>query len=96
MIIRVFQVTINSELRNDFERDFKSISVHTIENCKGLVSCDIAGPSKWNPDDYLMISKWKDESSLIEFVGENWNKAVIPDDMKKYAKCFTVSHYNEL
>lgn len=34
MIIRVFQVTINSKYRSDFERDFKSISIETVKITK--------------------------------------------------------------
>lgn len=96
MIIRIFQVTINQDLREDFERDFNLISAKTVKSYKGLISCDIGGPTKWNPNDYTMITVWENESSLKVFAGENWNEAIIPDEMKKYAKSFSVSHYNDL
>lgn len=96
MIIRIFQVTIYPEYRSEFERNFKSISVETVKNHKGLISCTLGGPTKWNPDDYLMITSWEDESSLELFAGEHWNQAVIPDEMRKYAKAFDVVHYRDI
>ncbi len=36
MVIRIFQVTINPEYRNELERDFKSISIETVKNHKGV------------------------------------------------------------
>jgi len=93
VIIRIFQVTINSEYREDFERDFRTISVDTVQNHKGLISCHIAGPTQWNPDDYIMVTYWEDEESLVAFAGENWNQAVIPPEMERYPRSFSVAHY---
>ena len=96
MIIRIFQVTINPEYRDDFERDFKSISIETVKNHNGLISCNIGGPTKWNPDDYTMVTIWESEASLEEFAGLNWNQAIIPLEMKKYPKSFSVAHYENI
>lgn len=93
MIIRVFQVTIDPKYREEFERDFQTISVETVQGHKGLISCHIAGPTKWNPDDYVMVTFWEDEASLAAFAGENWNEAVIPPEMAKYPRSFAVAHY---
>ena len=96
MIIRIFQITINPEYRNDFERDFKSISIETVEKHYGLISCHIGGPTKWNPDDYTMVTIWENEASLEEFAGKNWNQAIIPAEMQKYPKTFKVAHYENI
>ena len=68
---------------------------NTVQNHKGLISCQVGGPTKWNPDDYVMITCWEDEASLAAFAGENWNQAVIPKEMQKYPKAFSVAHYND-
>ena len=86
MIIRIFQVSIRPEYRDEFERDFNTISVDAAKNHKGLISCHIGGPTKWNPDDYVMITYWEDEDSLLAFAGKNWNQAIIPTEMQKYPK----------
>jgi hypothetical protein len=38
-------------------------------------SGSIGGPTKWNPDDYTMVTIWESESSLEKFAGKNWNQA---------------------
>jgi heme-degrading monooxygenase HmoA len=54
---------------------------------------DIGKPTKWNPDQYVVISKWEDEAALVDFVGEPWNQAHIPEAMEKFVKQCWVHHY---
>jgi heme oxygenase (mycobilin-producing) len=93
MIIRIFRVEIFEEFRKEFERDFISESVEAVKHAKGFISFEIGFPTKWHPHEYTMISKWEDEKSLIDFAGENWNTAVIPENMKRYAKAHHVHHF---
>jgi len=96
MIIRIFKVSINPECREDFERDFKSISVETVRNYSGLISCKIGGPTKWNPNDYSMVTLWENEASLEKFAGENWNQAIIPEEMQMYPTSYSVEHFENM
>ena len=41
MIIRIFQVSIHPEYRDEFERDFNTISIDTVQNHKGLLSLTV-------------------------------------------------------
>jgi len=94
MIIRIFRTTIHPELRQDFERDFNSISVDAVKDKQGFVSCHIGTPTKWNPDEYSMITVWEDEKALTAFAGRDWHKAVIPPGMERYPVSFTVEHFH--
>ena len=40
-----------------------------------------------------MISTWENEEALEAFAGERWCDAVIPTDMERYARTWSVSHY---
>lgn len=93
MIVRIFEVTIEPSLRIEFERDFATISVEAVERAEGALSCVIGRPTKWNPDDYAMISTWRDEQALVAFAGADWNRAVIPPGMERYARKYRVDHY---
>lgn len=93
MIVRIFQVTIRPELRNEFEKDFETISVEAVKHQKGFIKCEIGHPTKWNPNEYSMITYWKDEPSLVAFAGEKWNMAVIPHEMENYPIAYNVVHY---
>ena len=93
MITRIFRVVIRPELREEFEANFAEISVRAVKNCPGHISVSTGKPTKWTPDEYVMISEWEDESALIDFAGKSWNKAVIPSGMEKYLVECWVNHY---
>jgi len=93
MITRIFRVRIDPSLRDEFEQKFSSVSIETVQKQKGFISVEIGKPTKWAPDEYVMISRWSDEEALRMFVGEKWNYAHIPEGMDKYVKECWVHHY---
>ena len=95
MIIRVFRVSINPELREEFESKFSTVSIQAVQNATGFISVSIGKPTKWAPDEYVMVSKWQNESSLKKFAGENWNQAHIPRGMEQFISECWLHHYNE-
>jgi heme oxygenase (mycobilin-producing) len=92
-ITRIFRVQIVADLRQEFEEKFSSVSVHTVNEAPGSISTSIFKPTKWNPDEYVMISHWENEASLKAFAGEEWNHAVIPPGMEKFVVECWVHHY---
>mgnify|MGYP001334276499 CR=1 FL=1 len=95
MIIRVFRVRIHPRHRDAFEAKFRTQSVQVVESQEGFDSVTIAKPTRWAPDEYLMVSKWQSEAALEAFVGPHWNQAHIPPDMATFvAECW-VHHYAE-
>lgn len=96
MIIRIFKAVIPIELHEEFELKFKEISVPVVENYSGLISLEIAKPTKWNPKEFVMISSWNKEDDLIKFAGQNWNEAHIPKGMEKYIESCSVDHFQQI
>jgi heme-degrading monooxygenase HmoA len=94
MIIRIFRITIDPEMRGDFERDFASISVDAVKSNQGLISYHIGRPTRWNPDEYAMITVWESERDLAAFAGAEWHKAVIPAAMTRYPRSYAVEHFD--
>jgi len=92
-ITRIFKVTINSDFRAEFEKRFNSLSKNAIDRKSGCIQVTVLGPTKWAPDDYAMISEWKNEAALVDFAGDDWNSSVIPAIMEKYALRHTVCHF---
>ena len=93
MITRIFRVVIYPEPREEFEARFTAISLKAVEDCAGNISVSIGKPTRWSPDEYVMISEWKDEAALINFAGASWNEAVIPPGMEKFLAESWVHHY---
>jgi len=50
-------------------------------------------PTRWTPNTYSMISRWRDEDALVAFAGPEWNTPVIPAGMEAYGKNLSVEHY---
>lgn len=96
VITRIFRVQIKPELRALFEKDFHDISIPLIKSHGGLVSVSIGKPTKWSPDEYVMISHWNKIADLENFVGQNWNQPVIPAGMEKYVVQCWVHHFEDL
>lgn len=93
MIIRIFTAEVPQSLHAEFETKFKAISVPLVKNQKGLLGLEIAKPTEWNPNSFLMISKWASEEDIIAFAGEKWNEAHIPTGMEKYIEQCSVQHF---
>jgi len=93
MIKRIFTVVIVPDQREEFEKDFQTISLEMVNGSHGVVSVEIGYPTVWNSNEYLMESVWKDQKSLELFAGSNWNEAIIPLEMAKYAKSYSVKHF---
>lgn len=96
MITRLFRATVPQELHSEFAEKFRAISVPMVQSYSGLVSIEIAGPTQWNPNEFVMISRWESEADLIKFAGERWNEAHIPVGMEKYIAECSVSHYKAI
>ena len=96
MLIRVFTAEVPSELHKEFQEKFKTISAPLVKNQKGLLGLEIAKPTQWNPDTFLMISKWESEGDIIQFAGAQWNQAHIPSGMEKYIESCTVQHFEQI
>jgi quinol monooxygenase YgiN len=93
-VARVFRVQIEPKLRSEFEPLFRTLSVEAVSSAKGCYDVEVGFPTKWAPDEYVMITKWKSEEDLVDFVGLNWNEAHIPEDMEKFALKCELHHFD--
>lgn len=93
VITRIFRVKVPTALHVEFEAMFLSVSVPYVQTAQGIVSVALGRPTKWAPDEYVMISVWANEDALRSFAGENWNLAVIPGGMEKYVSECWIHHY---
>jgi heme oxygenase (mycobilin-producing) len=93
VITRVFRVRVPVALHAEFESKFLSVSVPYVLAAQGIISVSVGRPTRWVPDEYVMISDWANEDALRSFAGESWNLAVIPPGMEKYVSECWVHHY---
>ena len=93
MIVRIFKVRIDPNLRKEFEQKFQEISIPYVQAQKGLISFVVGKPTQWTPDDYLLITHWSSEEDLVTFAGKSCNQAVIPEGMEKFVVQCWVDHF---
>lgn len=84
---------VPSALHAEFEQKFLSVSIPIVKAEPGLVSVTVGRPTRWAPDEYVMVSVWRSVADIVVFAGENWNRAVIPPGMEKYVSECWVHHY---
>lgn len=93
MITRIFRARINPDHRDEFEAVFPRVSMGAVEGRDGFISAAISKPTEWAPDEYVMVSIWRDEKALKAFAGDKWNEAHIPEGMERFfAECW-LHHY---
>jgi len=78
MITRIFRVSVPSDLHAEFEENFLDISVPYVEKQPGFISVFVGRPTKWQPEEYVMVSTWKDESSIAAFAGNELESSSHP------------------
>jgi len=93
MILRIFRVEIDPTTRSAFEAGFRSLSVEAVTRAPGNLSCEIGMPTRWAPNTYSMITRWRDEDALAAFAGPEWNTPVIPTGMEAFGRKLSVEHY---
>ncbi|MDW3196562.1 MAG: antibiotic biosynthesis monooxygenase [Cytophagales bacterium] len=96
MIIRIFIAEVPLAQQAAFEVKFKAISVPLVQNYDGLISLEIGKGTKWNPLQYVMVTQWESEAHLVDFAGENWNEAHIPDEMAQFFTAFSMYQFHEM
>lgn len=93
MITRIFRVRIVPAFRAEFERAFREVSVPLVEGKEGYLSHVVGYPTKWKPDDYLLLTNWTGEDALVRFAGDDWKRAVIPPGMESFVADCWVDHF---
>lgn len=93
MVVRVFRARVRENLRQDFEEKFLSISIPLVKSQPGFVSVQVGRPVPGSSEDYVMLSVWKDERAVKDFVGEDWNQGHIPSGMEIHVEECWVHHY---
>lgn len=96
MIIRIFIAEVPLEKQEAFEVKFKAISVPMVKNYPGLISLEIGKGTQWNPLEYVMISRWESEQHVVDFAGEQWNEAHIPEGMEEFISSCVMHQFHEI
>ena len=93
MIIRIFQVTVFPERREDFRLFFVETAIPLMLRQDGLVSLTPGLPLPDAPDEFSMVMVWRDLDALRAFAGEDWRQPHIDPSEEGVVKSRRLSHY---
>ena len=93
MITRIYRVQIKPELRGEFEPLFQTVARASVADQDGCVEVTVGGPTPQAPDEYAMITVWRDAASLTAFIGPDWSDVHIPEGMERFVVDCWVHHF---
>ena len=95
MILRVFRARLKPGARQAFEQLCYDVSIPLMRAQPGLVTLHVGRPLPEYPDEFVLVSVWKDLESMIAFVGDTWDHPLIPPGEAMLVQETTVQHYDE-
>ena len=92
-IIRIFHATAKPGQERAFQAFLTDEALPIVRKHDGLVSAQVGLPSEESPQEFLMITTWRDLDSLMGFTGKNWTEAVIDPKEAPLVERARVRHY---
>jgi len=80
MIIRVFRAKVVPGAEAEFTRKLREVSARLLDAQEGVLGYFAGSPTETTPDEFVMISLWRDVEAVRAFAGDDWGQAVMPDD----------------
>lgn len=95
MILRVFRARLKPGARQAFEKLCNDVSIPLLRAQPGLVTLHVGKPLPDHPDEFVLVSVWKDLESLKAFAGDTWDHPMILPGEAALVQETTVQHYDE-
>lgn len=95
MILRVFRAVVKPGKKDATEQVVRDVSIPLVRSQPGMLRL-YTGPGAAGSDEFLMATIWSDLAALRGFVGDDWQKAVIPKEAADLFSSTTLEHYDLL
>jgi transposase/quinol monooxygenase YgiN len=95
MIIRVFAARLKPGMRGAYERLSRERFIPVISARPGFLTYRIADQRPQRPDQFVLISIWKDLASLQACFGERWQQASIVPGEAELLEEVSVQHFDD-
>jgi quinol monooxygenase YgiN len=78
MIIRIFRAKVRSGKQADFKKALEMLTLPNIEHRNGMVAFYPGQPVGPNPDEFILVTVWKDSAARKNHTSDDWAKSIIP------------------
>ncbi len=96
MIVRVFRARVYPDKHDEYEQLLHERAIPLMQAEEGMLGVQIGLPMEPTPNEYVIITLWRDLDALTHFTGEKWHEPVILDDAANLIEEASVSHYEQL
>jgi heme-degrading monooxygenase HmoA len=94
-IVRVFRATVKPGKEAAFAKFFLEQAVPLLRRQEGCTAIQVGLPTADHPQDFLMVTTWRDLDALRGFAGDEWDQAVIEPEEQPLLSSTSVSHYRD-
>lgn len=95
MVIRVFRARLKPGKHAEYTRLCRTVSLPLMREQAGCLTTRIGAQRQDAPDDFVVVSVWKDLASIQAFVGERWQEAIIMPGEADMLEAVAVQHFDE-
>ena len=95
MILRVFHARLKPGGRAAYERLCRAAMLPMMRAAPGCLAARIGAVTARRPNDFVVVSVWKDVASVRAFVGDHWQEAIILPGEADLLEEVRVQHFDE-
>ncbi|GMG84670.1 hypothetical protein LNKW23_38860 [Paralimibaculum aggregatum] len=96
MILRIFRAVVQEGQQAAFRDFIENTALPLTRRQDGLVSVTISAPHAISPNEFSMVSVWRDLDALKAFTGESWQEAVVLPEEAHLLAASHLHHYEVL
>jgi quinol monooxygenase YgiN len=96
MVIRLFRGRVKTENLKSLDKLLADVTLPLLQKWEGLVCYHVGRPMAPDANEFLVLTVWKDLQALKEFSGEDWQNAVIPQQMAAILEASNLLHFSVL
>lgn len=95
MIIRVFRGQVQAGMQAAFERYIRDRALPEFRAHSGVTAVHFGTPSDATPDEFVVVTVWRNLRSLRNFAGDGWQEAVLAPRERQVLRRTFVHHYHD-
>ncbi|HEY7781483.1 MAG TPA: transposase [Ktedonobacterales bacterium] len=95
MIIRVFAARLKPGMRHEYDRLCRDVAIPLMRGQPGFLDARIVRVREDRPNEFALVSLWRDIESIRGFVGDQWQQAVILPGEADLLEEVSVQHFDE-
>ena len=96
MIIRVFRAKVQPGMHAEYDALLQNEAIPGLSDQPGLIALHVGTPIPQTPDEFVVITLWKDLKSLQDFAGDQWLESFVLPGEEHMVKESTVNCYTNL